>query len=165
MAILTQALFWETRNSKYTKECIYTVKYKDRLHNNKTYKSLYQLYMQYLDPTEYQFVMEVFAGNFKQWEAIQASKTLKDMGLDTARWNEDLIRKIKSLAIGVVMQDVNDTESKTSPSSAKWIAEAKYNGTTTENAKNILKKAKKAQHTQTSDADTEDDIARLGIRH
>jgi hypothetical protein len=61
------------------------------------------------------------------------------------------------------MDDVQDLDSKTSPSSAKWIAEAKYNGTTTENAKKILKKAKKAHHTKTSDADTEDDLARLGL--
>ena len=163
MAILTQALFWETRNSKYEKECLYTVKYKDKLYNNKTYKSLYQIYMSHLDPTEYDFVMHAFDGNFKQWEAIQNSKTLKDMGLDTARWNQDLKTKLKSLTIQVVREDALNKESKTAPSSAKWMAEEKYHGTTTENAKKILKKATAAKQTKLADADTETDLARLGL--
>ena len=55
----TQSLFLEIG---YGDDAIFTLKDQDHVHDGKTYLSLRKMYLEFNDPTEYQFANEVLLG-------------------------------------------------------------------------------------------------------
>jgi hypothetical protein len=124
--LLTQALFWETRKSENLDVAEFTTKNYNREIDGRSYQSLYQLYMQIADPTEYEFVEQAFNGNWKQWEAIQKSTALKKVGLNTDTWEHRLDVKLVSGGVLAMVADGQDSTSSSRIPSARWVAEGKY---------------------------------------
>ncbi len=162
--LFTQALFWEARNERHPDICEYTTKHSDRIEKGKTYFSMYREYLRIGDPTEFEFVDQIFNGNWRQWQAVQSSEALKTLGLDTDTWSVALEMQIKSKALKTVINDAGNPSSKTAASSAKWIAEGKYKDVVV-----IPSRAKKAQEKTTKlegevADEVQDDMKRLGLQ-
>jgi hypothetical protein len=164
MTTYTQALFWESRNEKHPDVCEYTTKSSDIIKDGKTYFSMYKRYLKIGDPTEFEFVSQIFDGNWKQWQSIQSSVALQQLGLDTADWPRALEMQIKSKMVKRITKDAEDEESKTGPASAKWMAEGKYKQVIAAKPK---PKADKKPEGLVGDiaAETQADLDRLGIKH
>ena len=100
-------------------EAIYTKKEDDLVHEGKTYPSLYKLYMEASDPTEYKFAQEHLLG-WSHWKELSGSSGLKDM---VAGWREELEVKLRSEGVLKMIELATD-----SPSAAttRWLAEAGF---------------------------------------
>lgn len=153
----TKALFLEMSYHNKT-SAIFTLKDEDY----KGYKSLYCLYMEEGDITEYNFAMKVF-GSWAHW------KKLLDCGWFTPyieRWREELELKMKASALANIMDDAKDTLSKTKVSSNKYLLEKGWEPKDAKSkvgrpSKDAIKKEAKKLHQQQSDL--EDDFNRLRL--
>ena len=72
----TQSLFFEL-NKTNMDDAVFSLKQYDLIKPNKTYPSLYLLYMQYNDPTEYQFATEVL-GSWSHWQKMLNNKQIRE---------------------------------------------------------------------------------------
>lgn len=86
---LTRGLFWETSTDKDT--VIYTLKD----HPHEGFPSLYELYMDTEDPTEFTFAHEHMAG-WSHWQMLVNSTWFKEF---VDRWRWELELKIKANAL------------------------------------------------------------------
>lgn len=113
---LIKAMFFETSppevREKYTSFTL-----KDQEHNG--YPSLKQIYLQFDDPTEYEFAQAVF-GSYAHWKAICAAKWFIPYVED---WRDELEIKLRSRAIKQ-MADHATTEKGFSAS--RWLAEGSW---------------------------------------
>lgn len=120
---LTQALFYEMGNGSH-EYAIYTLKDEDIERDGVLYLSLFKLYMDCEDPTEYNFAMA--AGlSWRQWEAIRSNKAIKAQlakmkwynGFDD--WADELEVKIRSKAVcsGIKASNTGNFQA------TKWVAE------------------------------------------
>jgi hypothetical protein len=118
---ITKGLFFETSLDKDT--VVYTLKDED--YNG--YPSLYRLYMETGDPTEWAFATNCLGG-WSHWEQLQAANWLKPY---IKRWRTELELKIKSEQLLRVMQTAGN-DSKESYQAQKfllqggWIEEKKH---------------------------------------
>lgn len=101
-------LFFETcRNLEQKKHAKWTLKHRDLNHvlvdgTVKFYPSLYKLYMEEMDITEYLFATKHF-DTFKAWKNLVAKKWFHDDHL--LLWREDLDIKLRSLALSEVIKN------------------------------------------------------------
>ena len=109
---LTRALFYETAEDKSF--CLYTLKD----HDHKGYKSLYKLYMETDDLTEYYFSQNYLDG-WEHWKILKESTWFKPYA---ERWYEELSIRAKSEALANIKRDAT-TDSKSSAQSRKFIVE------------------------------------------
>lgn len=116
---MTRSLFFEVApDSSYA---IYTLKDHDHTVNGRTLPSLYKLYMEEEDPTEYLFATK-HLDSFKHWEMLCEATFFKN---HLERWRRELdlkmtadnIQRIKALASG---------DSRSSLEAQKYIAEKKW---------------------------------------
>lgn len=72
------------------------------------------------DPTEYRFALET-VGDWEEYEYIKSnSKILRD---ELVKWHRELEVKIRSDALSTLVRDSTTDDSKSAPSSAKWLEE------------------------------------------
>ena len=92
---LTKALFFETSLTDDTRHhAIYTLKQDDHEVNGEKYISLYKLYMECTDPTEYEFAT-TYLGGWSHWLMMQKSPDLmKHINI----WKEEYIVRARSVA-------------------------------------------------------------------
>jgi hypothetical protein len=107
---LTKALFWEMVEDK--RYCLYTLKTRD--HQNCL--SLYRLYMDMDDITEYRFANTYFEG-FEHWESIAAAHWMKE---HVSQWRKELELRMKSNAL-YRMREMADSSSKEAFSANKYL--------------------------------------------
>lgn len=112
----TQSLFLETNVTDNAS--LFTLKDDDYEKDGQTYPSLKRIYLSYDDPTEWQFVEEVF-GNWRHWERICGNQVLLKY---ITQWRNELEIKLRSKGIRSVIGLSKDKES-----AAKWLAEGKWN--------------------------------------
>jgi len=115
-AYRTQSLFFETNKSKLTP--IMTLKTYDLEYKGVILPSLYKVYMEQADPTEYAVAMEVF-GSWKQWNKILGNKELRGVIDD---WRIELEVKLRSEAIHALANTAINEGSK-GTAAAKYLAE------------------------------------------
>lgn len=113
----TKELFFETTLADKS-NVIYTLKEDDHL----GYKSIYRLYLEASDPTEYLFAVAYFEG-VDHWEKLKSSPWFMPY-LNKMRHALEL--KIKSEAFNAIVTDAMDKESKSRAASAKFILEKGY---------------------------------------
>jgi hypothetical protein len=113
----TMSLFFETNNTNY--EALYSLKDYDHEVDGKMYPSLKKIYLQFEDPTEWEFVEAVF-GNWRHWERICNNKLIFPY---IEQWRKELEIKLRSKAIRDIVK-----LSKTKDSAAKWVAEGNWKG-------------------------------------
>lgn len=114
---ITQSLFLE--NGYNTEFAIYTLNDEDKEHNGILYKSLRKLYLQEMDPTEYQFATKYLWG-WEHWKRIQSNAL---MTKHIEQWREELEVKLRSLGVKYAI-----AESADSFNAAKWVADGGWRG-------------------------------------
>ena len=113
--------------------------------------------MSMTDPTEYQFAMAVF-DSWDQWMKIANNKLLsKSLGIP--KWRDELQVKIRSLGITANISAALDGDT----SSAKWLAEHKWKSKRKAGAPSKAEKAQQDSIEKSIQAETEDELTRLGI--
>lgn len=108
----TQSLFLEIG---YGDDAIFTLKDQDHVHDGKTYLSLRKMYLEFNDPTEYQFANEVLLG-WKHWQRLCENKAVRKY-ID--EWREELEVKLRSQAILNTIREANKGHFQ----AAKWVAD------------------------------------------
>lgn len=108
-------LFYEMTNDKST--CVYTLKNED----HKGYASLYRLYMEANDPTEYSFAVSNLDG-WDHWEALQNCSWFKPY---LHKWRRELDIRFKSIAIANIIS-VSKSQSKDAMQANKFLATRGY---------------------------------------
>lgn len=93
---LIKSLFWETRRmDKLDSPPIYTLKDRDITVDGVTYFSLYRLYMETGDLTEYEFASK-YLDNWDHWMLVSNSTWFQKY---VRRWRTELEVKVKSEAL------------------------------------------------------------------
>lgn len=112
---LTKELFFETALNK--DNVLYTLKD----HEHKGFPSLYQLYMETNDPTEYTFAME-YLGGWAHWKLLEGSTWFEPY---LSRWREELHLRAKAQALAKVMKTAQ-ADNKDSFAAQKYLIEKGY---------------------------------------
>lgn len=113
--MITQGLFVDFAYDETFAQ--YTISKEDKEYNGKMYPSLYKLYMDTADPTEYRFAMEHLLG-WDHWQRICANKILSEK-LDIESWREELEVKLRSQA----MKEVISIAKNGNFNAAKWLSD------------------------------------------
>lgn len=108
----TQSLFLELG---YGTEAIFTLKDQDHTHEGKEYLSLKRLYLEFEDPTEYEFATTVLLG-WKHWQRMCENKVIRKY-ID--EWRDELEVKLRSRAIIDAIKEARKGHFQ----AAKWVAD------------------------------------------
>lgn len=114
---LTKALFYETSFPHKRDKCLYTLKDIDY----EGYLSLFKLYMEMRDITEYQFANKYFL-SFSHWEHLCSLHWFKPY---IERWRKELDLLIQAEALQRILIDAK-SGSKTSSTSNKYLLDKGY---------------------------------------
>lgn len=109
-----RSLFYEN-GTEDKSVVLYTLKDEDYL----GYPSLYRLYMETADPTEYEFATQYLDG-WEHWKMMTQCTWFIPF---VARWREELDLKIKSKSLRVVQKEADDSKSKNSFAANKMLIE------------------------------------------
>jgi hypothetical protein len=106
----TESLFYETSRDRIKYPPLFTLKE----HDHKACLSMYALYMEIADPSEYYFAKQVL-GSYAHWEKLVTLAWFKD---HLEMWRVHLESKLRGKAIRTMVEESN----KGSEVAAKWIA-------------------------------------------
>lgn len=109
---LTQSLFLETN---YTPNATYTLKDNDHLHDGVLYPSLKRLYIEFEDPTEYEFSKAYLMG-WKHWQKMLGNKLLV---AHITEWREELEFKLRARGVKTMMLSAGQGNYQAS----KWLVD------------------------------------------
>lgn len=109
---LTQSLFLEVGYSDYA---IYTWKDRDHEYNGKIYPSLKRLYIEFEDPTEYEFANTYLLG-WNQWKRLCDNKIIRR---EIDQWREELELKLRARGIKEAIKAAESGGFQ----AAKWLAD------------------------------------------
>lgn len=143
---LTQSLFLE--NGYNTEYAIYTLTDEDKEYKGKVYPSLRRLYLETMDPTEYEFSRRYLWG-WDHWQRIAANNLMTEQ---IELWREELEVRLRSMAVRSIVIGALG-----SYNSAKWIADGSWKQKRGRPSKAELAKEKrireKAANAATEDSD------------
>lgn len=108
----TQSLFLELG---YGAEALFTLKDQDHVHEGTTYLSMKRLYLEFEDPTEYEFANEILLG-WKHWQRMCENKLIRKHIDD---WRDELEVKLRSRAITDAIKEARKGHFQ----AAKWVAD------------------------------------------
>lgn len=93
--LFTRGLFYEEASQEDTTSIIYTLKDRD----HKGYPSLYRLYIEIADPTEYRFAVSCLDG-WDHWVELSSAGWFQPY---VSRWRDELDIKLRSEALSAVI--------------------------------------------------------------
>jgi len=151
----TLSLFWENRNPDY----IAPFTLKDRDHKGRI--SMYRKYMEYADPTEYEFAIAIL-GSWKHWKVLCNAEWFKPY---VTEWREELKTRMESQR-RQEMEQILETSPGTpmAVQATKWLAQRygeaapKKRGRPSNHEKSALLKEEAAEEKL-----LEEDAERLGL--
>lgn len=108
----TQSLFLELG---YGADALFTLKDQDHEHEGKIYPSLKRLYLEFEDPTEYEFANTILLG-WRHWQRMCENKIIRK---HIDEWREELEVKLRSQAIRDAIQEAKKGHFQ----AAKWVAD------------------------------------------
>jgi len=111
---MTKSLFWEERLPHV--EPVFTLKDEDLVKDGVIYRSLYKLYMEFEDLTEYEFANTYLEG-WAHWQLICEAWWFKDL---IARWRTELELKLKAKAMRAIIKEAA-TEGKHQYEANKYL--------------------------------------------
>lgn len=154
---ITKGLFYETSQDIST--VVYTLKDADHEINGVVYPSLYRLFMESDDPTEYRFAVEHMDG-WDNWENLKEANWFKPF---YAKWLKELEIRIKSQALHRLRLEAK-SNSKNSFMANKFLIEKGW--LTKEEAKAVGRPTKEsirlaAEDLFRSSLSSQDDLARI----
>ena len=94
-----KSLFWENKETDF--EGIYTLKDNDHVVDGKVYPSLYKLYMQEEDLTEYDFATK-HLDSWAHWQLLQSKEWFQEY---ITRWRTELEMKLRSEAMKAIIDE------------------------------------------------------------
>jgi hypothetical protein len=123
---IPKSAFRNETNSRYTKGLFYeqtlsdksSVVYTLKDHDHQGYPSLYRLYMETNDPTEYRFATEHLDG-WEHWEMLCSCTWFQPY---VSRWRHELELRMKSEALARIMREAR-TNSKESFTANRYLLE------------------------------------------
>jgi hypothetical protein len=118
---LLQALFYETTMTHNRQHALYTLKDTDHL----TYASLYRLYMECNDPTEYLFAT-THLGGWAHWERLCECDFFKPYA---ERWRKELELRFRANALRNVYDLANSPSARDKLSANKILLDGKWGKT------------------------------------
>ncbi len=116
---LTKALFYEKTTDK--RNVFYSLKDKDITIDGHTYPSLYRLYMEMEDITEFEFAEKYF----ENWEHWMLLCSLSWFSFRAIRFRHDLELKLKSQALSHIIS-VSRSSTRDAYGASKYILEKGY---------------------------------------
>jgi hypothetical protein len=115
--LLTRALFLEV-NVTTPEQVKYTLSRFDKTLDGRTIPSLYRLYVEMADITEYEFALKYFEG-WDHWQGIANSWYLKDL---VAKWREEVEVKIQTEALKAIQAEAM-ADTKYSYAANRYLAD------------------------------------------
>jgi len=112
---LVRGLFFETCNGDFSR-----VQYTLKNYDHKGYPSLYRLYMEVGDPTEYRFANECLGG-WQHWEEIKDAAFFKEY---IELWRRELDIRLKSEAFIAIKNKAKAKEDKDAFAASKYLVES-----------------------------------------
>lgn len=115
----TQSLFIEYAIPEYP--AYYTLKTSDHTVAGTTYPSLYKIYFEMEDPTEYDFAIRCF-GSWKHWEILSKASWFAPI---VAEWRAELKVKLEAKRYREMcnIRDSNPPKSQAHIQAVKWLSE------------------------------------------
>ena len=141
---------------------LYTLKDEDHEVEGVVYKSARNIYLAQRDPTEYEAAQVLF-GSWRHWKFMV--KSCKWFRIKVEEWRDELEVQLRSEAIREIVADTTSTKSRSSISSAKWLADS---GWKTEDGRGRPSKkavAKEAKIQGRMAEELEEDIERMQEFH
>lgn len=114
--LFLKELFWELAGNK--DNALYTLKDEDHEVNGVLYPSLYRLYMEANDITEYQFALR-HLHSWEHWKSLASAPFFQPY---VAKWREELEVRQRSEALAKILQ-ASKGSTRDSFVAAKYIAE------------------------------------------
>lgn len=117
---MTNGLFYDSPSTSLqdrTKTALYTLKDQDTTHKGKLYPSLYRLYMEMSDLTEYNFAQKYVDG-WEHWTILCASPFFKPY---ISRWRHELELKVRALALSQIESISTDPAHKAQFSACRFL--------------------------------------------
>ena len=136
----------------------FTHKSEDHTLHGKTYISARRLFVETGDPTGYTFALE-YLGGWAHWKAWLASPPLRKR-ID--EWVEEVEIKLKAEALHTIKADA-DSGSKSSVSSAKYLADKGYQPKRKAGAPSKAEKERKVKENETIKDEYDVDFNRLKL--
>jgi hypothetical protein len=93
---------------EYDTSCEYTLKDEDFTYQGKVFPSLYKLYIDFEDITEYDFALK-YIGTYKTWETLCNSVFFKEY---IAQWRKELELKLRARALNNIRYMASDDVDK-----------------------------------------------------
>lgn len=125
-------LFLETCPMEHREKAIYTLKRYHRPHH----QSLYLLFMEMDDPTEY-FFGEKYFYDYQHWKKLSEAAWFKEY---VEEWREEIALKHKALALQELKKEAGDPENKNYFNANKYLLDKGW----IEKPKRVTRTAKKA---------------------
>lgn len=119
--LIYTGLFVEEYASPYN---MYTLSDKDKTIRGGTYPSLYRLYIEEADVTEYNFASKYFE-SYQHWDTLTKMPFFVPF---IERWRKELELKIKSQALADIMKQAKSEDFKKAFEASKFIYEKVYVG-------------------------------------
>lgn len=119
----TQSLFIETPHPEFP--AFFTLKKLDKTKNGIRYTSMYRLYMEIADPTEYQVALRLL-GSWNHWEALQKAEWFRT---HLQQWRAELKVRMESDRY-FEMLDHGKAKGAQGIQATKWLAERYGSGET-----------------------------------
>lgn len=105
---------------KYEEDAaLYTLNLTDKVYKGKTYPSLYKLYIQMEDITEYNFANTYFE-SYQHWELLCNEEWFKPI---ISRWRKELELKIKAEALKEIIAQSTSDDPRKRLEASKYIYE------------------------------------------
>lgn len=119
----TKGLFYETTLPDERPEfgTSWTLKEKDLIVGDKTYRSMKRIYLSMEDVTEYDFAMATL-GSYKHWERLIESPIIRK---HIDQWRKELNLKLKARAMKAIINAATVDE-KSSFQAMKYLADNEY---------------------------------------
>ena len=109
---------------KYQEDALYTLSDKDKEYKGKTYPSLYKLYVNMADVTEYNFANTYFE-SYQHWDELCSQDWFKPY---VNRWRKELELKIKSQALVEIIKQASSEDPRKALEASKYLYEKVYAG-------------------------------------
>lgn len=117
--LLLKELFFETASNR--DNVLYTLKSED----HEGFPSLYRLYMEVSDPTEYQFAIQYLDG-WKHWKTLSECSWMKPF---INEWRDELNVRIRSSALQTAIKKASSSD-KDALTAAKYVEDVFGDGKT-----------------------------------
>lgn len=158
---LTRALFYEVAGEDKS-GVIYTLKDRDHIVDGNVLPSLYRLYMEMEDLTEYEFANKYLDG-WEHWKMIDDAYWMKDI---VKRWREELYLKIAARALNGI-KTISRTNTRDAMAAQRYLIEKGWIPKDEKEKRGRPSKEdikKEAQRQVLNDRQLKEDMDRIGLR-